>query len=116
MITIDIQENPDLQFRIDSFSVPAGSREEFEAAMRRNLEFLQTLPGFLGHVVFEKTEGETEYNLATIAVWQDRDALEAAGARVREYYQTIGFDAKETMTRLGVAASIGNYRAPRALQ
>ena len=94
MITIDVHSNPELQFRIDSFNVPQESREEFEAAMRRNLAFLETLPGFLGHVVFEKTEGPTAYNLATMAVWRDREALEAAGARVREYYQAIGFECE----------------------
>jgi hypothetical protein len=34
-MTIDLQAHPDLQFRIDAFSVPAASRPDFEAAMRR---------------------------------------------------------------------------------
>lgn len=46
-----------LEFRIDAFSVPAGSRDRFEALMRRNVAFIETLPGFLHHTVFEKTQG-----------------------------------------------------------
>src|SRR5512141_1206962 len=82
-ITIDLERNPHLEFRIDSFQVPEAVRQEFEAAMRRNLAFLDTLPGLLGHLVFEKTGGPTAFSLTTIAVWQDHQAIEAAGERVR---------------------------------
>ena len=37
MITIDTENNPNLHFRIDNFSVPDAAREEFEEAMRRNM-------------------------------------------------------------------------------
>ncbi len=72
MIKIDLDNNPNLYFRIDNFSVPDAAREEFEAAMRRNLTFIRTLPGFLGHVVFEKRGGPTAFNIATIAVWENK--------------------------------------------
>jgi hypothetical protein len=35
MITIDLETNPNLQFRIDNFFVPEGARAEFEQAMQR---------------------------------------------------------------------------------
>ena len=104
-----------LQFRIDNFSVPDEAREEFEQAMRRNLAFIETLPGFLGHLVFEKTAGATAFNLATIAVWESSKALDAAGAEVRAYYQGIGFDMPATLSRLGISAELGNFRAPREM-
>src|ERR1700745_2268266 len=78
-LTIDLQAHPHLQFRIDAFTIPAASRAEFEAAMRRNLAFLETLPGFLNHMVFEKTSGPTTFNLVTIAVWESAEAIAAAG-------------------------------------
>lgn len=111
-LTIDLRAHPNLQFRIDAFTVPAASRAEFEAAMHRNLAFLETLPGFQGHVVFEKTGGPTTFNIVTIAVWESPEAIAAAGEKVRAYYQRIGFDMQATMARLGVTASIGAYRAP----
>ncbi len=110
MITIALETNPGLQFRIDSFNVPSESRAEFVRAMQRNLAFIETRPGFLGYVVFE-TGGPTSFNIATIAVWESAEAIEAAGGRVREYYRSIGFDAAEALTRLGTKAEIGNYCA-----
>lgn len=114
--TIDLQAHPRAQFRIDAFNVPAASRTEFQAAMRRNLAFIETLPGFLHHMVFEKANGPTEFNLVTIAVWESPDAISAAADKVRSYYQSIGFDVQATLARLGITASLGYYTAPPELQ
>jgi heme-degrading monooxygenase HmoA len=115
-LTIDLQARPNLQFRIDAFTVPQESRAEFESLMRRNLRFIVTLPGFLNHMVFEKTSGPTNFNIATIAVWESAEAIAAAGEKVREYYQSIGFDVQATVSRLGITASLGYYQAPLDLQ
>jgi len=115
-LTIDLQAHPNAQFRIDAFNVPPASRAEFEAAMGRNLAFLQTLPGFLHHMVFEKADGPTEFNLITIAVWESPDAISAAADKVRSYYQSIGLDVQATLARLGITASLGYYTAPPELQ
>jgi hypothetical protein len=114
--TIDLQAHPHAPFRIDAFNVPAASRAEFEAAMRCNLSFLETLRGFLNHLVFEKTNGPTEFNLVTIAVWEGPEAIDAAAEKVRAYYQSIGFDVQATLARLGITASLGYYNAPPAVQ
>ena len=116
MINIDLENNPNLYFRIDNFSVPDAAREEFEAAMRRNMAFIETLPGFLGHVVFEKTGGPTTFNIATMAVWENKEALEKASVEVRAYYQKIGFDTASALAQWGVKAEIGTFSAPRRLQ
>jgi hypothetical protein len=115
-LTIDLQARPQTQFRIDAFAVPAAARAEFEAAMRRNLAFLSTLPGFLHHMVFEKTSGPTTFDIVTIAVWESPQAIAAAGDRVRAYYKDIGFDMPAMIARLGITASLGYYDAPSALQ
>lgn len=115
-VTIDLQAHPHLQFRIDAFSVPAAARPEFEAAMHRNLAFLETLQGFQGHVAFEKTGGPSTFDIVTIAVWESPEAVASAGEKVRAYYQEIGFDMQAMIARWGVTASLGFYRAPPALQ
>jgi heme-degrading monooxygenase HmoA len=115
-LNIDIDSNPNLQFRIDAFAVPTAARDEFAAAMRRSLAFLQTLPGFKGHVVFEKTSGPTSFEIVTIAAWENEEALANAGAKARSYYQSIGFDMQAMLARTGITASLGNYRAPLPLQ
>jgi heme-degrading monooxygenase HmoA len=116
MINIDIERNPNLYFRIDNFSVPDAARAEFEAASRRNRAFIHTLPGFLGHVVFEKRGGPTTFNIATIAVWENKEAMDRAGLAVRAYYQKIGFDMGSTLARWGVKAEIGTFSAPLEMQ
>src|SRR5262249_15623403 len=112
-VSIDFDKHPNSQFRIDSFSVPESARSEFEAAMTRNLAFLETLPGFLGHVVFEKVDGPSSFNIVTLAIWENREAVEKAGAQVRSYYERIGFDMRAELARWGVKAEVGNYGALR---
>jgi quinol monooxygenase YgiN len=116
LITIDLDNNPNLHFRIDNFAVPSEAREEFEDTMRRNLTFLQGLPGFRGHVAFEKTSGPTTFNIVTIAVWESKEALDKASEQVRAYYKTIGFDMPTRLARWGVRAELGNFNAPGGLQ
>src|SRR5262245_56060720 len=108
-LTLDLAKRRDLRFRIDCFSVPAAARTEFEAAMQRNLQFLHTLPGFLWHLVFEKSSGPSHFNIVTIAVWESAGAIEKAAEAVRAYYKEIGFNPVEAMSRWGVAAEIGQY-------
>jgi hypothetical protein len=115
-LTIDLQARPKLQFRIDAFSVPALARPEFEAAMHRNLAFISTLPGFMNHLVFEKTSGPTTFDIVTIAVWESAEAIAAASGRVREYYESMGFDLPAMAARLGITASLGYYHVPLELQ
>ena len=115
-VTIDIQTNPNIHFRIDSFAIPDSARAEFEEAMHRNMAFIEKLPGFLGHVAFEKVGGPTTFNVVTIAVWKSREAFDEAAEAVRSYYQRIGFDGPATLTRWGVKAEIGNYHAPHRMQ
>ena len=106
---LDFESHPGLRFRIDNFSVPAAARADFEAAMQRNLAFIQTLPGFVGHLVFDKTSGPSTFNIVTIAAWESPEAIENAIVAVREYYERIGFDPGEATARWGVAAQIGQY-------
>jgi len=111
-LTAEIENDPNLVFRIDSFTVPEASREEFEGAMHRNLAFLETLPGFRGHLVFRKTSGPSAFDVVTLAVWE-RGAAERAAAEVRAYYQRIGFDPAASMARWRVRGELGNYEVER---
>jgi heme-degrading monooxygenase HmoA len=97
-------------FRIDSFVVPAAARPELEAAMRRSLALLESLPGFQGHLVLEKAGGPTSINLMTIAAWESPEALEAAAASMRAHYRQIGFDPAASLARWGVGAELGSFR------
>ncbi len=109
MTTID-PGNADLRFRIDCFSVPREARQEFDAAMRRNLDFIRTLPGFREHLVFEKAGGPTTFDVVTIAIWDSQEAIDGAGQRVREHYRTIGFDLPAALARWKARAEVGVFR------
>lgn len=115
-IRIDVANHPNQRFRIDAFEVPAAARGEFEAAMERNMAFIKTQPGFLGHVVFTKVSGPTTFNVATIAVWEDQAAIDRASVQVRAHYQRIGFDMPAMIARWGVKASLGYYQVSAELQ
>jgi heme-degrading monooxygenase HmoA len=110
-VPLALENDPNLRFRVDSFFVPDAARAEFEAQMRRNQALLETLPGFRGHVVFEKTGGPTTFNVVTIAVWESGEALEKAGVEVRAHYQKVGFDMPAALARWGVKAELGNFHA-----
>ena len=115
MLPLAIEPGSSRHFLIDSFSVPQEARAEFEAAMRRNMAFIRTLPGFLGHVAFEKAGGPTMFDVVTIAQWESKEAYEKAGEAVRAYYKEIGFDMPATLKRWGVRVERGQYTAPRSL-
>jgi hypothetical protein len=86
LFTIDTDKQPNLHFRIDSFSLPERSHDEFEETMRRNLALIETLPGFLGHLVFEKTGGPTTFNIRDDCGLGERGG---PGGRRREGSRTL---------------------------
>jgi heme-degrading monooxygenase HmoA len=108
-----IESAASLSFHVDAFSIPDAAREEFEAAMRRNMAFIEALPGFRGHLVLEKTGGPTAFNVVTIAAWESSESLDKAGVEVRTYYQKIGFDRSAALARWGATDEQGTFREKR---
>ena len=113
MQTLEIAPNlhPNRVYRLDQFSVPDGARGDFEAAMRRNLGHLATLPGFLGHVAFTKVGGPTKFHYATLAMWEDAATFERAKEAMQAFMAQIGFDAAAKLAEWGVEAELGAYTA-----
>ncbi len=100
-------------FLFDGFIVPDAARAEFEEKMTRNMNFISTLPGFRGHLVLERRDGNASFNLVTLAAWENQDALEAAKADVGAYYRRIGFDPKAELRRWGATLVRGGYEVRR---
>ena len=103
-------------YRINCFTVPAAAGAEFDAAMRRTIQFLATLPGHVHYQVFEKAGGPSAFNVITLATWASRKTHERAAAQVRAHYAAIGFDPAALMARLGITGQLGDFAAPVALQ
>jgi steroid delta-isomerase-like uncharacterized protein len=112
---IDARRAPEGVYLIDTFTVPAASRDEFEAAMRRNREYIRTLDGFRGDTVLVRTQGES-FDIATIAVWESRAAIARAKQQVVAFYERIGFDMPKTIARWGVTLVRTICEAPPELQ
>jgi hypothetical protein len=113
---LDVTLVPDGVFLIDTFTVPAAARSEFEATMRRNREFIRTLDGFRGDAVFTKKQDDGAFDIATIAAWESPAAIARAKDQVAAFYERIGFDMAATITRWGVKLQRTICSAPAELQ
>ena len=113
---IDVGLVPGGVFLVDTFTVPAAARSEFEAAMRRNREFIRTLDGFRGDAVFVRAQGDGGFDIATIAAWESPEAIARAKEQVTAYYQRIGFDMPATIARWGVRLQRTICSTPPELQ
>ncbi|MCP3101023.1 antibiotic biosynthesis monooxygenase [Myxococcus sp. K15C18031901] len=113
---LDLDQHPNLHFRIDRITVPTASRAELETAMHRITALLREQPGFLGNVVFERKGDAGTLVLVTMATWESAEAMAKAGEAVRAHNQRIGFDAQALFQRLGATMERGDYIAPRELQ
>jgi len=112
---LEVRRAPMGVYLIDTFQVPAAVRGEFETAMRRNRDYIRTLEGFRGDAVLVRKQGEA-FDIATIAVWEDSEAIARAKEQVAAFYQRIGFDMAATVARWGVAFQRTICEAPLALQ
>lgn len=112
---LDTSRAPSGVYLIDTFLVPAAARAEFEAAMRRNREYIRTLAGFRGDAVLLKKQGAA-FDIATIAVWESVTAIARAKEQVAAFYERIGFDMPATLARWGVTLQRTICDAPAELQ
>jgi predicted ester cyclase len=112
---LDTARAPAGVYLVDTFRVPAAARAEFEAAMRRNREYIRTLDGFRGDAVLRRKQGDG-FDIATIAVWDTPAAIARAKEQVAEFYQRIGFDMPSTIARWGVELERTICEAPAELK
>jgi heme-degrading monooxygenase HmoA len=95
---------------IDTFVVPEDSKSELLEKARMSAGFLKTLPGFVEGFVYERTDGESPYNVVTTAVWKDNESYENARKVAAAEFQKIGFSPQETMKKLRVEFKRAVYR------
>ncbi|MEP6566217.1 MAG: antibiotic biosynthesis monooxygenase [Mesorhizobium sp.] len=97
-------------FRVDKFVVPAAAREEILAKVKLTHELLRRQQGFLQDFLLEQFSGPGEFNLVTIVEWDSQETVDKVVPIVKAEHERIGFDARETIARLGVRADIANYQ------
>ena len=96
-------------FRIDRFTLPAASREEFIVRVGKTHEILRTCKGFVLDRIVEHRLADGALALLTVAEWDGQPAFDAARETVRQAHAAEGFDPAETMQRLGITADLGTY-------
>ena len=95
---------------IDRFFVPEESKDKFLKEVRKSAAFLRTLPGFVEGFVYEKTDGDSQNNVVTTAVWKDEEAFQNAKKAAAEGFKKIGFNPPEIMKALNVQIERAVYR------
>lgn len=100
-------------YRLDRFVVPHTAREEFLARVKATHQILNEQPGFIQDFLLEQPLDENTFALATVVEWENASFIEGARAVVKEMHQKIGFNAQETIARLGIKAELGNYQRIR---
>ncbi len=97
-------------FRVDKFSVPAGSRDPFLAKIRETHALLDGAEGCLQNIVLEQKDGTSRYNVVTIVEWRDAEAYERAKQAAQVRHAAGGFDPKAMFATLDIEADLGNYQ------
>ncbi len=97
-------------YRVDKFKVPESGRAEFIQKLNKTHELLNTLPGFLQDFVLEKTTGDSEFNIATLVEWENKEMMECAKPRVKAMHEKLNFNPQEMLERFGIKADLGNYK------
>jgi heme-degrading monooxygenase HmoA len=95
---------------IDKFIVPEESKAKFLQEVRRSAAFVSKLPGFVEGYVHEKTGGQSQHNIVTVAVWKDEAAFQNARETASAEFERIGFRPQEIMKNLRVEMDRSTYR------
>lgn len=100
-------------YRLDRFIVPNAAREEFLARVKATHQILNEQPGFIQDFLLEQPVDENTFALATLVEWENSSFIENARTVVKEMHQKTGFNAQETIARLGIKAELGTYQRIR---
>ena len=94
---------------IDTFIVPEESKSEFREAAAAAQNFVGSLPGYVEGYIYEQTDGESNHNFLTSAVWKNEEAFEDAKKAVLIEYQKRNFDPEANRKRLGIEHTRSTY-------
>ncbi|BCP54669.1 hypothetical protein K32_32860 [Kaistia sp. 32K] len=97
------------RYRVDSFIVPAASRDEFLARVQDAHTILRQQDGFLQDMILEQQSGPGAYNIVTLVEWASAEVVDRVSEAVTRRYAEIGFDRNASLARLGITADIATY-------
>jgi heme-degrading monooxygenase HmoA len=97
-------------YRLDRFVVPATARDEFLKNINRVHSVLREQRGFIWDAILENDAGPDEFNIVTIAEWENAEVMEPAKAAVMASHRQANCDPQELFRRLDIRMELGNYR------
>ncbi|MEW9806617.1 antibiotic biosynthesis monooxygenase [Mesorhizobium sp. ZMM04-5] len=95
--------------RLDRFVVPGAARDEFLMRVGQTHDILRTQDGFIRDLLLERPGDAGASVIVTLVEWDSRETVERVVPVVRAAHARMGFDARETMARLGISAEMGTY-------
>lgn len=94
---------------IDLFSVPEEAVPAFREDSKTVQNILKNIPGLVEGFSYEKTDGNSEYNFITTAVWESEEAFVNAGKEIWAAFHKQGFNPHESHGKLGVRRIRSEY-------
>ena len=87
---------------IDAFLVPDDATEAFLAQSEQAQYLVSQIDGFVEGMIYEKVDGDSPYQVITVAVWESDFAFSTAKQIVKEAHQEQGFNPQDFMDGLNV--------------
>ena len=97
--------------RLDRFTLPAASREEFLRRVGFIPRLLRPRPGFLRDIAVERALPDDRLELATLVEWAAPEDAAAAAPMVTAALAEAGLDLRADLARLGVAGEKADWLA-----
>jgi len=96
-------------YRVDKFKVPAPAQEEFVARAMEAQAMLRRQPGLIEARLLKKNGGPGVFNVVSIAVWENVEAVLAAKNVMVAHQKSSGFDPDEFRARMNIEVDTATY-------
>ncbi len=101
-------------YKLDNFAVPSSARSEFLPIVLRIMDLLKAQPGHIQSFILEQQLTASDFNLATLVEWKNKQAAENARNAVVAMQEESGLNPQEMMAKLGIRAEMGFYNPVNA--
>ena len=96
--------------RVNRFSVPKESREQFVQLLERTHDVIRAQPGLIDEMILEQQSGPGIFNLMTVLQFEGEHVLQSIITAVARADQAAGIDRQALTRSLGVEASVAFYK------
>ena len=96
--------------RVNRFSVPAESRQQFVQLLERTHDVIRAQPGLIDEMILEQQSGPGTFSLMTVLQFEGEHVLQSIITAVARADEAAGIDRQALTRSLGVEASVGFYK------